>query len=236
MGIFADMRTPVRVRLTGSPLGTNGSSTITLNPGLNFVGLPLNDSRLTHVSDLFMLEGIGGNVPVVIFTDSGEIKTVVPGGGSDDIPIRGGQGFILDVQRAATVTISGDDWTNTSGTAASPPVTLNGIEVGDTTLVLVLRGAVIDEGTGLNNGGFRVTAKNLSTGKVVAAVTSTDETGYQLTVVGIQTGRAATVGDVLEISAQFYQSVLSVWETVAVYGNRRRCEAKPHSVAQSRYL
>ena len=112
MGIFADMSTPVSVRLTGSPLGTNRSSIITLNPELNFVGLPLNDSRLTHVSDLFTLEGIGGNAPVVIFTDNGEIKVVTPEGGPDDIPIIGGQAFILDVQRAAMVPISGEGWTN----------------------------------------------------------------------------------------------------------------------------
>ena len=112
MGIFADMKVAKQVRLTGSPLGTNGSSTITLNPELNFVGLPLNDSRLTHVSDLFTLEGIGGNAPVVIFTDNGEIKVVTPEGGADDIPLIGGQAFILDAQRAAMVPISGEGWTN----------------------------------------------------------------------------------------------------------------------------
>ena len=202
MGIIVEMKVPKQVRLTGNPLGTNGDSTVTLNPELNLVGLPLNDSRLTHVSDLLTLEGIAGNSPVVIFTDSGAFKAVVPGGGPDDIPLIGGQGFILDAQRAATVAISGDAWANEAGTAAAPPITLKGIEVGDTTLVLVLRGAVIDEGTGLNNGGFRVTAKNLSTGKAVAAVTSSDEAGYQLTVVDIETRQAATVGDVLEISAR----------------------------------
>ena len=201
MGIIADMRTPVRIRLTGSPLGINGNSAITLNPGYNLVGLPLDDSSLTHVSDLFTLEGIGGNAPVVIFTDNGEFKAVVPGGGPDDIPLIGGQAIILDAQRAATVIISGDAWANDSGTAAAPPATPNGIEVGDATLVLVLRGAVIDERTGLK-GGFRVTVKNLSTGKAVAAVTTPDEMGYQLTIVDIETGQAATVGNVLEISAQ----------------------------------
>ena len=112
MGIIADMKTPVSVRLTGTPLGTNGNSTITLNPDYNLVGLPLNDSRLTHVSDLFALEGISGNAPVVIFTDNGKFKAVVPAGGPDDIPIIGGQAFILDAQRAATVIIFGNGWTN----------------------------------------------------------------------------------------------------------------------------
>ena len=146
MGIFADMRTPVRVRLTGSPLGTNGSSTITLNPSYNLVGLPLRDSRLTHVSDLFALEGIGGNAPVVIFMDNGEGKAVVPAGGPDDIEITGGQAFILEAQHAATVTISGDGWTNTSGTAAAPPVAMGGIEVSDVMPILALRGSIADEG------------------------------------------------------------------------------------------
>ena len=112
MGILADMNTPVSVRLTGSPLGTNGNSIITLNPGYNLVGVPLNDSRLTYVSDLFTLEGIGGNAPVVIFTDNGDFKGVVPGGGPGDIPIIGGQAFILDAQRAAMVIIYGDGWTD----------------------------------------------------------------------------------------------------------------------------
>ena len=201
MGILARLITPVSVRLTGGPLGTNGTSTITLNPDINLVGLPLRNSRLTHVSDLFTLEGIGGNIPAIIFTDNGEFKGVIPAGGPDDIPLIGGQAIILDAQRAATVIISGDAWANDSGTAAAPPATPNGIEVGDATLVLVLRGAVIDERTGLK-GGFRVTVKNLSTGKAVAAVTTPDETGYQLTIVDIETGQAATVGNVLEISAQ----------------------------------
>ena len=202
MGIIADMKTPVQVRLTGTPLGTNGNSTITLNPDYNLVGLPLNDSRLTHVSDLFTLEGIGDNAPVVFFTDNGAFKAVVPAGGPDDIPIIGGQAFFLDAQEAATVAISGVGWSNTSGTAAAPLLSLKGIEVRDTTLVLGLSGSIVDGETGLKVEGFRVTVKNLSTGKAVTAVTGHDETDYQLTVVDIETRRAATIGDILEISAR----------------------------------
>ena len=202
MGILAEMKTSVQVRLTGTPLGTNGTSTITLNPDYNLVGLPLNDSRLTHVSDLFTLEGIGDNAPVVFFTDNGAFKVVVPAGGPDDIPIIGGQAFFLDAQEEATVVISGVGWSNTSGTAAAPLLSLKGIEVRDTTLVLGLSGSIVDEETGLKVEGFRVTVKNLSTGKAVTAVTGHDETDYQLTVVDIETRRAATIGDILEISAQ----------------------------------
>ena len=202
MGIIAGMTFPRTTRFSGNPLGTNGNSTITVNLGLNLVGLPLNDSRINRVSDLFALDGIGGNVPVIILTDDGEFKAVGRADDPGDIPIVGGQAFILSAQRAETVALSGDGWTNTSGTAAAPPMALTGIEVGDTTPVLGLRGAVVDEKAGLKVDGFRVTVKNLSTGRAVAAVTAPDEAGYRLTVVDIETGRAATIGDTLEISAQ----------------------------------
>ena len=202
MGIIAGMKSPTSVRLRGDALGTDGNSTITLNQELNLVGLPLRDSRVTRVSDLFALDGIGGNVPVIILTAGGEFKLVGRADDPGDIEITGGQSFIMNAQRAAIVEISGDAWTNVSGTSAAPQVALTGIEVGDTTPVLGLRGSIVNEGTGLKAGGFRVTVKNLSTGKAVATVTASDEAGYRSTVVDIGTGRAATVGDILEISAQ----------------------------------
>ena len=217
MGIIAQMNTPVRVRLTGSPLGTNGDSTITLNPGYNLVGLPLDDSILTHVSKLFTLEGIGGNAPVVIFTDNGEFKAVVPGGGPDDIPIIGGQAFILDAQQTAMVAISGDGWYNTSEIAAAPLLSLKGVEVGDTTPVLALRGSIVDEEMGTRSTGFRVIVKNLSTGRAVAATTKTridkEEStgvGYQVAIVDVETGRAAKIGDILEISVRSPDPLIGV--------------------------
>ena len=200
MGIIVGLRVPVSIHLRGTALGTDGNSTITLNQGLNVVGLPLNDSRISRVSDLLAFDGIRGNVPVIILTDGREFKLVVRAGDPGNIPITGGQAFIMDASRAATVAISGDAWANGSGAAAAPPVTRKGIEVGDTTPVLGLRGAIVDEGTGLKAESFRITVKNLSTHNAVAAVTAPDEADYRSTVVDIETGRAATVGDILEIS------------------------------------
>ena len=112
-GILAGMKTRVSLRLSGSALGTSGNGIITLNPGLNVVGLPLRDSRVRRVSDLFALNGIGGNVPVIILTDGGEFKAVGRAGDPGDIQITGGQGFILTAQRPAPVIIYGVGWTNT---------------------------------------------------------------------------------------------------------------------------
>ena len=221
MGILARLITPVSVRLTGSPLGTNGTSTITLNPDINLVGLPLRNSRLTHVSDLFTLEGIGGNIPAIIFTDNGEFKGVIPAGGPGDIPIIGGQAFILDAQQAATIAVSGEGWYNTSGAAAAPLLSLKGIEVEDVTPVLGLRGSIVDEQMGTNSAGFRVIVKNLSTGRAVATVTKDENysrpdkrestgVGYQVTIVDVETGRAARIGDILEISVRSPDPLIGV--------------------------
>ena len=201
MGVIAALTTRVSVHLDGNPLGTNGKSSITLNQGLNVVGLPLRDTRINRVSDLFTLDGIRGNTPAIILTDGREFKLVGRPGDSGDIEITGGQAFILTAIQAATVPISGEPWTNTSGTATAPPMALTGIQVTDTTPVLGMRGAVVDDGTGLNNPGFRVTVKNISTGRTAAVVTGPDEVDYRLTIVDIETGQAATVGDILEISA-----------------------------------
>ena len=208
-GILAGMKVPVSVRLRGNALGINKSSTIILNQGLNLVGLPLRDSRITRVSDLLDLEGVSGNVPVIILTDNGEFKLVGTAGDPGDIEITGGQSFLTTAGQAATVTISGEGWTNTSAIAAAPSVgnaelhfPITAIKVTDTTPVLGLRGAIVDEEAGLKGEGFRVIVKNLSTGRAIAGMTGAEGTAYQLTVVEVETGRAATIGDSLEISAQ----------------------------------
>ena len=110
VGILVNMIAPVSIRLTGSPLGTNEESAITLNQGLNLVGLPLRDSRIFRVSNLFAIEGIKGNVSVIILTDNGEFKLVGQPDDPGDILIIGGQSFILTASRTATVTIVGDAW------------------------------------------------------------------------------------------------------------------------------
>ena len=112
-GVIAGLRTPVSLGLRGTALGTNGTSTITLNQGLNVVGLPLDDSSITRVSDLLALEGISGNVPVIILTDAGAFKLVGRAGDPGDIQITGGQAFILTAPRPATVITYGTGWTNT---------------------------------------------------------------------------------------------------------------------------
>ena len=208
-GIIADMKTPASLQLEGDALGSNGSSFITLHPGTNLLGMPLQDSRITRVSDLFALEGIGGNVSTITVSNNGTFQMVKQAGDVGDIPITGGQSFILTAREATTVTISGQGWHNNPEMAAAAPVALTGIQVGDTTPVLALTGSIVPPvgewgriphlrlGSGL-----RVIVKNLSTGSAVATMTGDEGGRYQLTVVDTETGRAAQIGDILEISVR----------------------------------
>ena len=207
IGIIAGMGAPVSIRLGGDALGMDGSSTITLNRSISFVGLPLKDPSITRVSDLFTLDGIRDNVPVIIVLDNKEFKVVERAGDLGDIEITGGQAFIFFAREPAMVAISGEAWTNVSGTTAAPSVgnadlhsLLTGLQVPDTTPVLALTGSIVDARMGGSQPEIRVILKNLSTGREVAAVTGGDKASYQLTIVDIETGRAAQIGDILEIS------------------------------------
>ena len=235
LGIMVSMIAPATIRLSGNALGTNGTSAITLNQGLNMVGLPLNDSKITRVSDLFTLDGIGGNVPVIILTANGEFQSVGRAGDPGDVPITGGQGFILNALQPATVALSGDGWTNLSGTAAAPSVT--SIQAGNMTPVLALTGSIIDEGTRMSKEGLWVTVKNLSTGRTVTTVANHEKSkagGYQVTVVDIEMGRAATIGDTLEVSVRLsnpFIGVKPVQYTVTAEDVRRSVIQLPALVA-----
>ena len=196
------MKTPVSVTLGGDALGTDGSSTITLTPGLNLVGLPLEDSRVARVSDLFAIDGIADNVTVITVSDSGEFKAVGRAGDPGDMEITGGQSFILTAQQAATVIISGNAWNNTSaGMMAAPPIMMRGIQATGITPVLALSGSIVDGARRINSAGIRVSVKNLSTGSAVATVVNvSSRLDYRFTIVDITSGRAAAIGDTFEIS------------------------------------
>ena len=111
-GVLADVKIPVSVRLGGEPLGENGMATITLHRRLNMVGLPLRDPRVTRVSDLLGLEGSADNVHIIVVTENGIFKAVGRAGDSGDIPITGGQAFLLFASDAATIPITGTAWNN----------------------------------------------------------------------------------------------------------------------------
>ena len=64
------------------------------------VGLLLNDERIVRISDLYVVDGLRDNTIVIILTEGGEFRLVGRAGDPDDIPVVGGQGFIIIVQQA----------------------------------------------------------------------------------------------------------------------------------------
>ncbi len=205
LGIVANMKMPVSVRLGGDVLGANGMSSISLNQGINLVGLPLKDPRITRVSDLFALEGLADNVSAIIVSDERRFKTVGRMGDDGDIPVTGGQAFFLIAAEAATIDISGEAWTTPSVIPAAPSMAFGGVEGSDATPVLVLTGSISVDETDLNRAVVQVTVSNLTTGKsITTAMLNRGYLGvdYQITTVDMGTGQATRIGDVLEISAQ----------------------------------
>ena len=169
LGIIAVMKNAVTVQLKGDALGTEGSSEIKLHPGTNLVGVPLRDSRIARVSGLLSLEGVRNNVRAIIVSDNREFKVVGRTGDEGDIPVIGGQSFVLTAREAATIAISGEGWNNVSGVTAAAPIALAGVEAGDATPILALKGSIVspvgtrDRMSRLQSGsGFRVILKNLS--------------------------------------------------------------------------
>lgn len=114
MGLITMMRRPVVLRLQGDAWGSGGISRITLAPGINLVGVPLKDNRITRVSDLLVLEGIEGNATSIIVVDKGEFKVVSQTGDQGDIPITGGGAFIITAREAGIAKINGGAWDNVS--------------------------------------------------------------------------------------------------------------------------
>ena len=129
MGIRTHMMYAITISLQGEALGTNGRSTITLHPGHNLVGIPLKDSRIERVSDLFSLDGIQNNVYSIDTINSlgsssydWQVETIGLPGKPSDTFVTGGQAFILSAHEGATITISGGKWSNISGTKAAPSI------------------------------------------------------------------------------------------------------------------
>ena len=211
-GIIVSAVTPISVRLGGDALGMDGTATVTLHQGLNFVGLPLRDPRLVRVSDLFAVEGVADNVDIIVVTADGTFRSVSRAGDVGDIEITGGQSFILIAQQSATIPISGNGWDNTAADAmAAPPLTRVSVQTAGITPVLTLSGAVVDEANHINSAGLRVSVKNLSTGHEVGDTRITSPRGgYRLTVVDIESGRVASIGDTLEISVTSPDTAIGV--------------------------
>ena len=209
LGILVSLSAEETFTLEGKAWG-EGTSMISLQAGQNLIGLPVNDDRVTNVSDIKGLfdEGVVGRV--IVSSGASKFDVVAAAGDAADGPVAGDAAYLVIVNSAASATVTGDGWENGEAAGAAP-IALAGYTVDNQTPVLDVRGSVVDEITGLTKEGFRVKVKNLSTKAALSEVTSVEAAdGYNIIFVDLNDAHAARVGDVLEISADSPDPLIGV--------------------------
>ena len=200
LGIILIMSEAASVTFEGQAWGDGASSLSLGQDASNLVGLPVNDSRVTNISDIIGLFAPGVVTGITVPMGANNFAVVTAAGVTGDGPVMGDAAYLISATSAATVALLGTGWSN--GDAATAPMVLPGHNVDGQTAVLDVSGAVVDEITGLASEGFRVKVKNLSTKASLTKVTSAEIVdGYNMTFVDLKAGNAARIGDVLEISA-----------------------------------
>ncbi len=210
LGILLTMSAAVTHTFEGQAWG-DGASTISLKSGSNnLIGLPVNDARVTNVSDIMTLFAPGVVVSITVSTGgTPPFAAVTTAGGANDRPVKGGAAYLVTATADAHAAVIGTGWSSAATGAA--PVALAGYNVDGQTAALDVSGAVVDEITGLAKEGFRVKVKNLSTKAALSKVTSVEMAeGYNMTFVDLKAGNAARIGDVLEISADSPDPLIGV--------------------------
>ena len=207
LGIILSMSAEATVIFDGDTWD-GGTSTLSLSAGANLIGLPVNDQRVTNVSDIAGLFAANVVSSVIVSTDDG-FKLVGAAGDPGDAPVMGDAAYLVTASAAGNAVLIGDGWTYSAMAAA--PVALAGYNVEGQTAVLDVQGAVVDEISGLAREGFRVKVKNLSTKAALSSVSSVEAAdGYNMTFVDLKAGNAARIGDVLEISADSPNPLIGV--------------------------
>ena len=205
-GIIVALSSEATVTFAGEPWG-GGTAVITLEAGSNnLIGLPLDIEGVDNISDIIGLDAaIAGVYPNL--TDF-----VAAAGDTGDGPVAGDAAYYVVASAAATITVTGDGWSDSAADmAGAAPIALSGYKVDSQTPVLSVFGSVVDEVTGVTKEGFRVKVKNLSTKAAVSEVTSIETAdGYSMTLLDLANANAARVGDVLEISADSPNPLIGV--------------------------
>ena len=165
LGIVAVMNSAKTLTFTGNAWG-EGASMINLKQDLNLIGLPVNDPRVTNISDIKELPAFKGKISSIIVSSDGGFTMA-------DGPVMGDAAYLIQASAAASQAVSGEGWSN-GEMAGAAPVALLGQKVDSQTAALFVEGALVDELTGLAKEGFRIKVKNLSTKSALSTVSQTD--------------------------------------------------------------
>ena len=120
LGLITVMQAATTLTLIGDALGMDGISRIRLSRGLNLVGLPLNDERLSVVSDLMRLPAFADVVTSITVyvvdavSGEGKFRTVARAGDDGDIALTGDIAMLVTATDAI-VELAGSIWANSVG-------------------------------------------------------------------------------------------------------------------------
>ena len=106
LGILVSMSAATEVIFEGQAWA-DGS--ITLAAGSNLIGLPVNDARVTNVSDIIGLFA-ANTVSSVIVASGGTFEAVSAAGAASDGPVAGDAAYLVIATAAGSATLSGDGW------------------------------------------------------------------------------------------------------------------------------
>ena len=186
-GIIVSLSSEATVTFAGEPWG-GGTAVITLEAGSdNLIGLPLDIEGVDNINQIIGLDAaIAGVYPNL--TDF-----VAAAGDTGDGPVAGDAAYYVVASAAATITVTGEGWSNSTEMAGAAPIALSGYKVDSQTPVLSVFGSVVDEVTGVAKEGFRVKVKNLSTKAAVSEVTSIETAdGYSMTLLDLANAQRST--------------------------------------------
>jgi len=141
---------------------------MSLPPGLNMISLPLKPR--TQYTARSLAEELSATVVIKYDTELGKFVGFDLNAPGTGFPIRGGEGYIVNVPAGKAVAFAGAAWTNDP--PAAPPIAQT-----DSAWAFVVSGSLLDDGLGTyDNRPLNVTVKNLSTG--ATATETVDPTGY----------------------------------------------------------
>jgi hypothetical protein len=198
-GIITVMKRRIVLSISGSALGNQRQSQIQLRRGLNLIGVPLQTSQVSVVSDLLKLPGMRDNATSIIVAADGEFQVVTQPGDDGDVQITGGKSFIVAARTDSQAEIIGSPWQMSPieleaiysvGTSPS-------IQITDQTPVFSVNGQVRERNDTISTKNLVITIHNRTTN----AILTSESRNYQVTFVDILHQQAAKVGDFLEVSA-----------------------------------
>ena len=112
LGIIAVMKQAVTLDLLGEPLAVEGTAEIHLQRGLNLVGLPVRDPRLSRVGDLFLLPEFADNVTALIVPSAVGFKVLAQAGDPGDFELTGAEALVVTAKTDTVIALRGSGWSN----------------------------------------------------------------------------------------------------------------------------